>query len=841
MKRFPIYIAIILSFVGCRSENAGVMLDECSSDNVLVFWPNNNEDLYKEWEKQCQNSDDLQECMEDNFLNYLDEGQYYQEKQDSECRHRRCIDGKWVKDSTYECQYSCLSPEDIIIPPPQPLRCGDCLNGQMICADDGIRICKDGRWSSSINCNGNSCRFKSSPSETSSGNYECGECKNGDETIIDVNNICTKRICKNGTWVIDDTFASCQNSCYVAEDGTAKCGGCLNNKTKCESSSDLTQLYQCQNGQWNPIKFCSESDSVNANGTAQASCTKSNDGSYACGVCLNDDHFYKNNKQNICEHKICMNGQWVLDEDFKETCQFSCNDSFTGCGDCVNGTGNCENNTVHNCIDGNWNIAETSCGDVSCVARVTTHSQTSPCTGDNCDCADGSCDPDDPCADGSCDPDDPCADGSCDPDAPCADGSCDPDDDDEDHHDDPVSPHAPDAPSDEPTDPEDNDSDEDESTETVQTIIYQCGECFNGKVEIFNDQATQQCIKRTCNDGRWDIEKPCSENSCIITDESAVDYVCGDCVNNQYSCADSTTQMICQNGKTIEHTKCNKCTESGCYKQCATPNTCTNDEATQVGMICNPDYTTSPCIGVSCSQTTCGKCLNNQIEYREANNICSKYTCKDAQWAPTTCPNNASCTQSNSTYTGCGQCTNDRISYSMTSNVCYYKKCSAGTWGTPTKCYNGVSCKGSSSNYTGCGECVNGDTRFTNLSNICYYSKCASGIWGDYAKCSNGNSCAVTSGKYSGCGSCVNAKVTYTQSGNTCYYQTCANGAWGASSKCTGGYSCKKSGSSYTGCGECENGKTKCTSGTKYTCSAGLWGSKKSCTQGCNSAGTDCK
>ncbi len=738
MKRFPLHLAIILSFTACQAENTGVMLDTCPNDNTIVVWPDSDDNIYQKLIDYCSTYEDSQDCFEEQLLMHLSEGQYYQERLDSNCRHRSCIDGVWKEDTEYSCKNSCLRPTTDIQTTSKQNLCGECINGEIICDNNNIKQCNNGKYETITYCGFTSCRINADKKQ-----YECGECINGTTKIDNnISNICSKQNCENASWVIDSSFLTCKNSCKFSETGDAKCGECINNKMKCDDGIDQSQLYDCQNGQWHPRKFCTESDSVNPNtGAPHASCTKLDDGSFTCGICLNGDERYTNNKQNICEHKVCKNGQWVLDEDFKDTCQSSCNSDFTGCGSCVNGTGNCDDNTVHNCIDGSWNVAENSCGDVSCVARVYQQAPTvEPCEGEQCTCPDGACDPEN----GDPENGDP-----------------------------------------ENGDPENGDP---ENTNPIssQTIVYECGECKNDSIETYNDPSTQQCIRRTCVDGRWNIETPCSQNSCKINGN---DFECGDCVNNQYYCQ-GNDQYVCRNAQKVFNTNCTQCTSSGCYKQCNNANTCTNDSSTQVGIICSANLTTNTCAGVSCNGNVCGSCLNNKVEYRESNNICSQFTCKNAQWTSTTCSNSVSCAKRNGLYSSCGVCSNNKYSYYLSSGVCYYKKCTDGAWGGGTRCASGGSCRGASGNYTGCGECTNGKYRYSQSNNICYYQKCASGAWPS------------------------------------------------STTQCSGGVSCKKSGSSYSECGNCKNGATKCASGYKYTCSNGVWGSGSKCAKGCKNSTT---
>ena len=367
--------------------------------------------------------------------------------------------------------------------------------------------------------------------------------------------------------------------------------------------------------------------------------------------------------------------------------------------------------------------------------------------------------------------------------------------------------------------------------------MYVCGECKNDAIEIENDPGTQQCVKRTCIKGFWQVETPCAENSCKI-DKVNNTFECGDCVNNKYYCS-GNDQYVCQDASRKLHTSCTQCTESGCYKQCNSANTCSNDSATKVGILCKSNLTTTPCIGVSCSSNACGVCLNDKVEYREASSKCSKYTCTGGQWSPTACSNGVSCRVANNTYSGCGECTNGQKRYNQASNNhCYYHTCQSGTYQSLTYCSGNVSCTGTSGNYKGCGECSNGQRSYSLSGTTCSYKTCTNGVYQNLVTCPNSNSCKKTGNTYSACGDCKNGQKTFSLSGTTCSYRTCANGVYQSAVTCPNSYSCKKSGNTYSACGDCKNGTTKCANGYKYTCSNGVWGSASKCAKGCKNATT---
>ncbi|MBQ9395723.1 MAG: hypothetical protein IJU23_09455 [Proteobacteria bacterium] len=623
MRIIILLITLSILSIGCDSTFTHDETGKFCSDTGIVYSSNKEEEI-----------------GESNY--FLP--QYYQLDENSTCLRRRCLDGQWVVDPDYVCEYSCKKPvEENEINNPNFNYCGFCNNKEQRCKDNIVQICENGRWIDQTNC---MIEFQTSCIKIDD-IASCGACLNGDERFYNnPNGVCKHTTCEDAKWILDEDY--CGNSdvsCNPTLDG---CGECLNEEMKCDGKV----IFQCSSGSWKAKQPCDYSCSQ---------IIDNNNIQYVCGECNNGDIKHWNHLgKGICESAICENGKWKNYDDCSlVSCVYEKNeseeDTFSQCGECINETKQCIGKEYKLCKNGKFITLFTcdSCDENSNVCIK-------PCTLNQCTqetdliatfcrenqethlpeivfCPAG-CTSDNICK--TCNNDeqvfkeeiinnkDTCYYRLCQnnlfPDeyTKCT-----------------------------------NSNNEDVSCYNNKNNELSCGECQNGKIKCQTSNSSCKCHE--CRNGQWEF---LCENSlsCLGTETNYTG--CGVCKNGDMKYTqDRTTcyQSKCINGKWSSN------------EMCSGGNSCKVKNNTYSG---------------------CGECVNGNY-YTEASGICNYTSCTNGvkNNTPQRCPNSYSCTKTNGKLSGCGVCQNNKTKCEQSRLF----TCKDGAWPTEgTFCPKGCNSEG---------------------------------------------------------------------------------------------------------------------------------------------------
>ena len=416
--------------------------------------------------------------------------------------------------------------------------CGDCRNGEITCENDEngygyTKTCKDGAFSDTSK---DPCKDGDNHVSCNESLNICGKCLNG-VTCDDDNEdkLGYLEICIDGM-ITTDVCPSV--SCNVNK---TDCGACINGKVKCSNEDNIGKPLKCVNGAYSlALDNCKTGEGANQ---SPVSCNETNDG---CGECQNGDIVCVNDTNNIGMIKRCRNGKYE-----KRYCDnnYSCKDD-KACGSCRDETTVCKETLISDsqdkfvgkkaeCINGAYGdynncpqnshcLNENLCmgcieGEIRCKNDENGVGYYNQCKADGTFTDKVKCDNDYSCNHNGT----KCGECNNNTGITCR--------------------KAPNSEIGQLYSCENGaykieDCPNDASCNSEETG---CGNCKNGTTKCENN-AQQNGIESTCQNGHWE-EKHCdSANSCNGNK-------CGNCHNLGTTCNDDTISSICTNGKLVKY------------------------------------------------------------------------------------------------------------------------------------------------------------------------------------------------------------------------------------------------------------------------------------------------
>ena len=550
--------------------------------------------------------------------------------EDGYCVKQACIDDAWTTQESCG-EVSCTKElQDIDGHSVETYQCGECISGSVeyTVLDECLkRTCTNGRWSA----------YSAEPDVS-----KCGTCNDGDlryqnQLMSEQKLICQKFKCLEGKYQIDQSFSDeCQNSCNQLSNG---CGECINGYVRVREDDQhkcITEI--CKNGVWNENN---QSCNASCTSTTPEGGIQTAELTETCGECINNQFYYQNDENNICQKYSCQSGKLSLEAyECEHSCDTSKADTPDGaCGVCVNGDQRCQNGTdLETCVNGQFqkmlqcpteckqtgnkaqcqatcsNEGEKKCSNVNHIGIFSECKNgvvnDSPCLGNvlcksNTEC--GECKHGETLCENSTEK--RCVDGEW-ISNPCPNGnSC---------------------------------------------SGNQCGECKNESI-TYGDLPTLQCQAYKCLNGVWNAASICANNySCTHTDNSTT--TCGSCINYTFSTSEKTL-FTCLNGKLESNETCKKpsfnsgerfvhlgeyiaCKYSTIAGLSANSNDridCYNqyENGKHIGHLREDDKPCNSNTPVSChvvgvNQTECGECLELDTRCVDA----TPQTCINGKWTP---------------------------------------------------------------------------------------------------------------------------------------------------------------------------------------------------------------
>ena len=654
---------------------------------------------------------------------------------DGYCEEQICKNSSWVLNNecgVVSCTKESRNVEGLLI---DTYQCGECISGTTeyaIFEQCKKRTCLNGKWSD----------YSNEPDVSKCGSCNNGEAKYQNETDDEQNLICKKYSCIDGKYQIDNSFITeCQNSCTQLLD---KCGECINGYFRAQNNPEQICIIEtCKNGEWKEEDHSCDASCAT---TTSEQGVKQEEITEMCGECINNNLYYKDDENGVCQRYSCQSAKLILDD---YECSNSCDSSKTdapegACGECLNGSVQYTNDNgicIRSiCVKGSWAVDNFYNCDSSCLNEGISEDQSDQCgqcvnnreqfyNDDNQICQKKKCE------NGVYIYDNEFA---------CS-NSC--------------------------TDNE-------------------CGKCINGDQQCANGTDIE-----TCTNGQYQhtLECPseCKQNGnkaqCQGSCENEGEKKCSN-VNNIGISSECKGGKVydspCQgNAMCKSETECGECQYGESFCENSQIKTCLNGKW---------DIATCP-DGKSCNnRNKCGECKDGQEKFSDLpNQNCQKYRCIQGRWeSQELCKNNVSCSGN-----GCGNCknysfsTNDKelqtcINGKKESNeeclrppftserfitlgeyiVCKYKKilgvssnendkinCYSINEGgkhigynrsndTPCNTNSPVSCHVIGVNQTTCGECLELETRCNNkLPQTCINGKWTTDLpeWHTADKCAN--------------------------------------------------------------------------------------------------------
>ncbi len=679
-----------------------------------------------------------------------------------------CQNGEWIV-----CSLGMMNQSE----------CRECLDGNVICDGNSLKICEDGHWS--VHQCADQC--VSNSTENASGSKMCvesvSECE---ENAVVCDNGMLKK-CEGSHW----TYIKCSKGC-IDNDKASYCKECddtdepkcidnpdiktvdisENNKGKIgidsDSESKGNTVQICNGGRWDK-KQCKSGcyGSFNEDGNGSVTCidAKGDSKDKVCSsvagqaaMCISDEK----------KHVTCIDEDDEINYYATTYCQIGCYSTgdSVGCGVCQNGEKKCQDNKILKCENGQWNSTDEDCepceaGKTKCEADSyfmcdENGWRIQSCDGMGCD-SNGCLE----CTGNE---------------TKCESGrlfTC------------------------------NNGHWEEGMICPLGCDDVQCRVCDADEYPKCDENNSN---KLTCDDGLDVKEEPC-ENGCLNGE-------CRECKDDGDKKCEGGYYDVCRDGKW-------KKTQETCEKCDNSTSECRSDGNFYQCMENN--WRMTDCNGFGCYSNGCNECGANDTQECRDDGIVGQYkVCKDHFWGgEQKCNNEYSC---NADGSGCGVCQNNTQKCEDGMEF----RCNGGGWvenklcGEGLGCLNGIKCRD-------CNKPVCADNKFKD---------CKEGTWGEEVICqngcaTNGNSCNKTAecqyGKYA----CIQTILNQC-SGNdyeplnvTQYCDDATNKTYICSDSGIKIIDCSPSGcdENHSNCKDepCITSNSKCINGNYYYCENSQW------------------